>query len=58
MKSSPILNINYKYISSAKTNVLETLKRNGFEPPSEDKRYQEKWKKFRNLSAINEKRKD
>jgi hypothetical protein len=54
MKTPQLLNINYKYITSAKTNVLETFKRLGFEPPSEDKRYQEKWKRFRNSNSINE----
>lgn len=46
--------INWHYIPSAKTNVLDTLKRLGFEPPSEDKRYQEKWSRYRNALSINE----
>lgn len=47
-------NINKTYIPSSKTNVMETLKRLGFEPPSEDKRYQEKWARYRNSATINE----
>lgn len=47
-------NINWKYIPAAKTNIADTLRRLGFEPPSEDKRYQEKWARYRNASAINE----
>lgn len=54
MRVPKLTNIDYKYIPSAKTNVLETLKRLGFEPPSEDLRYQEKWSRFRNSNAINE----
>lgn len=46
--------INWHYIPSAKTNVLDTLKKLGFEPPSEDKRYQEKWSRYRNALSINE----
>ena len=49
-----ILDINHPYIPAAKTNVAQTLKRFGFEPPSEDKRYQEKWKVYRNSFANNE----
>ncbi len=56
MKIPNLLNINYKYVASSKTNVLETLKRWGFIPPSEDKNYQEKWKRFRNSNAINERK--
>jgi hypothetical protein len=47
-------NINWKYTPAAKTNILETLRRLGFEPPSEDKRYQEKWARYRNAMTINE----
>ena len=49
-------NINFKYVPAAKTNILETLKRCGFEPPSESKWYQEKWKRYRHVVAINESR--
>ncbi len=31
-------NINWKYTPAAKTNISETLRRLGFEPPSEAKR--------------------
>ena len=51
---SRILDINHPYIPAAKTNVVDTLKRFGFEPPSEDKRYQEKWRAYRNSFANNE----
>jgi hypothetical protein len=47
-------NINKPYIPSAKTDVMATLRRLGFEPPSEDKRYQEKWARYRNSMTINE----
>jgi hypothetical protein len=33
---------------------METLKRLGFEPPSEDIRFQKKWHKIRNSAAIHE----
>lgn len=51
---SRILDINHPYIPAAKTNVIDTLKRCGFEPPSEDLRYQEKWRTYRNSFANNE----
>ena len=47
-------NIDWHYTPSAKTNILETLRKCGFEPPSEDKRFQEKWARYRNAMAINE----
>jgi len=47
-------NINFKYVPAAKTNILETLKKAGFEPPSESVWYQEKWKRYRHVVAINE----
>ena len=47
-------NINWQYTPSAKTNVLETLKKLGWTPPSEDMRFQEKWSRYRNALAINE----
>lgn len=49
-----IRDINRKYIPAAKTNILDTLKRFGFEPPSEDVRYLEKWQTYRHLAQINE----
>ena len=47
-------NIDFQYKPAAKTNVIETLKKLGWEPPSEDARMQEKWKRYRNALAINE----
>jgi len=47
-------NIDFKYTPAAKTNILETLKRVGFEPPSESKYFQEKWARYRHAQAINE----
>jgi len=49
-----ILDINRPYVPAAKTDVAQTLKRFGFEPPSEDLRYQEKWRTYRNAFANNE----
>jgi hypothetical protein len=46
--------INKQYIRSEKTDVLATLKRLGWEPPSESIWMQEKWATYRNLQAINE----
>ncbi len=54
MKTIKLLDINFKYTSSAKTNILETFRRLGFEPPSEDLRFQKKWHKIRNSAAIHE----
>jgi hypothetical protein len=54
MKNIEILNVNFKYVPSAKTNVLETLKRFGFEPPSEDVKYQKKWLRIRHSASIND----
>jgi hypothetical protein len=54
MKTIKLLDVNFQYIPSAKTNIVETLKRVGFTLPSEDKRYQEKWRRIRNSAAINE----
>jgi hypothetical protein len=54
MKTIKLLDVNFHYIPSAKTNILETFKKLGFDLPSEDKRYQEKWRRIRNSAAINE----
>jgi hypothetical protein len=54
MKSTKLFDINFQYVPSAKTNVLETFKRLGFDLPSEYKRYQEKWRRIRNSAVINE----
>jgi len=58
MKASRILDLNHKYIPSAKTNVLETFRKLGYTPPSEDARFQEKWFKVRNCGIINEVKND
>jgi hypothetical protein len=47
-------NINKPYIPAAKTNIFETLKRLGWTPPSEDKRFQEKWQTYKHLAWRNE----
>ena len=49
-------NIDWHYIKAEKTNVLEKLKSLGWTPPSEDKRFQEKWDVYRNLSTYNERK--
>jgi hypothetical protein len=54
MKTIKLLDVNFNYVPSAKTDVVKTLKRLGFQLPSEDKRYQEKWNRVRNSAAINE----
>ena len=58
MRILRLLNIDNKYIPSNKTNVLETFKRLGFEPPGEDPRYQAKWRRYRFSNAINERSKE
>jgi hypothetical protein len=47
-------NVDFKYVPAAKTNILETLKRLGWIPPSEDKRFQEKWNTYKHLLWRNE----
>jgi hypothetical protein len=51
-----IKDLHQPYIESSKTNVLATLRRLGWTPPSEDLRFQEKWSTFRNLATINERK--
>lgn len=46
--------INWQYTPAAKTNINETLRKYGFEPPSESAWYQEKWARYRNALAISE----
>lgn len=46
---------NIKYVPSHKTNILETLKRIGWTPPSEDLRFQEKWQHSRLANIFNKK---
>lgn len=54
MRVPNLTDINRKYIPSAKTNVLDTMKKHGFVPPSETPEAQTKWFKVRNCAAINE----
>jgi len=42
---------NKRYIPAAKTNIALTLAAHGFEPPSKDPRYQEKWATYRQLAT-------
>ena len=42
---------NKRYIPAAKTNIALTLAAHGFEPPSTDPRYQEKWATYRQLAT-------
>jgi hypothetical protein len=51
-----LLDIDRPYIPAAKTNVLETLKRLGWEPPSEDRSFQEKWETYRHAATNNERK--
>lgn len=46
--------INWQYRPAAKTNISETLRKYGFEPPSESAWYQEKWATYRNALALKE----
>ena len=52
--TSRLMDINFKYIPSAKTDVLKTMEKFGFMPPSKDPRSQEKWTRVRNAASINE----
>jgi hypothetical protein len=54
MKTIKLFDINFQYVPAAKTDILETLKNAGFTLPSEDARFQEKWRRIRNSAAINE----
>jgi hypothetical protein len=47
-------NINFQYVPAAKTNVAETLRKLGWTPPSEDKRFIEKWQTYKHLAWRNE----
>lgn len=51
-----ILNPDIAYIPAAKTDVSRTLKRHGFNPPSEDKDIQKKWEFYRTISIRNERK--
>jgi hypothetical protein len=43
-----ILNPDFVWIPAAATNVMETWRRHGWVPPSEQQSYQQKWKGFKN----------
>jgi hypothetical protein len=47
-------NIDKPYIPAAKTNILETLRKLGWTPPSQDKRFIEKWQTYKHLAWRNE----
>lgn len=49
-----MMDIERPYVTSAKTNVLETLKRLGWVPPSENPKYRVKWKMYRSAVIKNE----
>jgi hypothetical protein len=49
-----ITDIDRPYVTSAKTDVLQTLKRLGWVPPSENPKYRVKWKTYRNAVIKNE----
>lgn len=46
-----LTDLNKQYIPAAKTNIMLTLMRHGFEPPSADPRYQAKWATYRQLAT-------
>jgi hypothetical protein len=48
--------INWKYTPASKTDINETLRKFGFELPSESKWHQEKWARYRNAATINERK--
>ena len=49
-----LTDINRPYVPAAKTDVLRTLMRTGWEPPSLDPRFQAKWKMYRSIAVRNE----
>jgi hypothetical protein len=53
-KMKLIDNIDFQYVPAAKTNVVETLRKLGWTPPSEDKRFQEKFNTYKHLAWRNE----
>jgi len=46
-----LLDKEFKYTPSAKTNVAETLRRLGFQPPSQTKEHQKKCEIYRSLGV-------
>ena len=51
-----LTDIHRPYVPAAKTNVLDTFKRFGWEPPSEDLRFQAKWEVYRHAATNNERK--
>lgn len=47
-------NDHHPYIPAVKTNILETFRRHGWTPPSEDPAIQAKWSYFKSLSLLSE----
>jgi hypothetical protein len=46
-----LLDKEFKYTPSSKTNVAETLRRLGFQPPSQTKEHQKKCEIYRSLGV-------
>lgn len=46
-----LLDPSFKYIPAAKTNIADTLRRLGFQPPSESKEHQAKCEVYRSLGV-------
>lgn len=44
-----LLDTEFQYIPAAKTNIEETLRKFGFQPPSETKEHQQKFEVYRSL---------
>ena len=48
--------LNSTFIYQSGADVQKTWRKYGWTPPSEDKRFQEKWDVYRNLSTYNERK--
>ncbi len=46
-----LLDPSFKYIPAAKTNIVDTLRKFGFQPPSETKEHQIKCEIYRSLGV-------
>lgn len=46
-----LLDPSFQYIPAAKTNVIETLRKFGFQPPSETREHQAKCEIYRSLGV-------
>lgn len=46
-----LLDPSFKYIPAAKTNIVDTLRKFGFQPPSETKEHQNKCEIYRSLGV-------